>query len=428
MLRHIGPGMILTASIVGSGELIVTPRLAGEAGFTLLWLIVVGCLVKVFVQIELGRFTLANRVTALEALNQVPGPRARVSWVLWIWLVMFLCAICQVGGIVGGVAETLAAAGVEVPKRWLGVAVGAACAGLLVWGRYKSIEVISMVMVAIFTVSTVVAVGALQWTDYRITGANLVEGFSFKLTDNFTTAFAALGIIGVGASELIYYPYWCMEKGYADRAGVPDGSSAWYARARGWLRVMQLDAWVSLAVYTTATVAFYLLGAAVLNARGLAVTDKGLIDTLAHMFMGSLGKWSLWMFLLGAFCVLFSTAFAATASNARLLADALSVFGVKKYPEPRDRERMIKLACVALPALAVGLYFIWERPVALVLIGGLGQGMLLPFLAGAALYFRYRRTDPRLQPGWWWSLCLWVAALALMAAGGYQVWDLASKL
>ena len=36
------------------------------------------------------------------------------------------------------------------------------------------------------------------------------------------TAFAALGIIGVGASELIYYPYWCLEKGYAARVGPRD--------------------------------------------------------------------------------------------------------------------------------------------------------------------------------------------------------------
>ncbi len=33
------------------------------------------------------------------------------------------------------------------------------------------------------------------------------------------TALATFGIIGVGASELISYPYWCLEKGYARSAG-----------------------------------------------------------------------------------------------------------------------------------------------------------------------------------------------------------------
>ena len=47
--------MIVAGSIVGSGELIATTKTGAEAGFTLLWLILIGCVVKVFVQVELGR-------------------------------------------------------------------------------------------------------------------------------------------------------------------------------------------------------------------------------------------------------------------------------------------------------------------------------------------------------------------------------------
>ena len=58
ILKHLGPGLIITATIVGSGELIATPALAAKVGFTMLWFIILGCLVKVFVQVELGRYTL----------------------------------------------------------------------------------------------------------------------------------------------------------------------------------------------------------------------------------------------------------------------------------------------------------------------------------------------------------------------------------
>ncbi|MBI5770202.1 MAG: Nramp family divalent metal transporter [Verrucomicrobia bacterium] len=427
-LRFIGPGLILTASIVGSGELIVTPKLAGEVGFDLLWLIVAGCVVKVFVQIEIGRFTLAQQKTSLEAFDEVPGPRWRVSWLVWLWLLMYLCAISQVGGIVGGVAETLAAGGWNVSRPVLAIIVGGSCSLLLAVGSYKWVEIGSTAMVAGFTVATVVAVGALQWTEFRIGSSDVVRGLSFHLPQNFGTAFAALGIIGVGASELVYYPYWCLEKGYGVATGRPDGSDAWFARARGWMRVMRTDAWFSAVIYTVATVAFYLLGAAVLHAKKLQVTDKGLIDTLAHMFLGSLGAWSLWVFLAGAFFVLYSTAFAASASNARLLADALSVFGVKKYADEAARVRMVRAACIGLPLYATALYLIWEKPVALVFVGGVGQGIMLPFLGLAALYFRYRRTDVRLRPGGAWSLALWLAVAALALAGAYQVVDLVTKL
>ena len=78
MLRQLGPGLIISAMIVGSGELIVTPKLGAEVGFSLLWFIVVGCLLKVFVQVELGRFAISEGCTTLEAMDLMPGPRWRV--------------------------------------------------------------------------------------------------------------------------------------------------------------------------------------------------------------------------------------------------------------------------------------------------------------------------------------------------------------
>ncbi len=94
-------------------------------------------------------------------------------------------------------------------------------------------------------------------------------------------AVSTFGITGVGASELFAYPYWCIEKGYARSAGPRSDDEGWGRRARGWLRVMQLDAWFSMVVFTVATVAFYLLGAAVLRPQGLVPRGAGMIETLS---------------------------------------------------------------------------------------------------------------------------------------------------
>jgi len=425
-LRYVGPGLIVTASIVGSGELIVTPRVAAEHGYKLLWLILLGCMVKVFVQVELGRYAVAKGVTTLQALNQIPGPRLRVSWMLWVWAVVFVAIISQVGGIIGGTAEVLKAGGVPLDHRLIAVFVGGSCAALLALGRYKLVEVFSTVLVVVFTLATVVAVGSLQWTEYRISAANLAEGFRFELPQNFGSAFAAFGIIGLGASELIYYPYWCLEKGYAARVGGRD-VAGWLDRARGWMRVMRVDAWLSMVIYTGATVAFYLLGAAVLHAKSLKVSDKDMIPTLANMYSESFGPWGLGIFLVGAFAVLYSTAFAATASNARLLADALQLFGLTRYADDEARARMVRNCCIGLPIYATAIYLVTARPVTLVLISGVGQALLLPFLAGAAIYFRYRQLDPELRPGALWSAFLWLSAICMAAAGAYQLYDQLTK-
>jgi Mn2+/Fe2+ NRAMP family transporter len=421
VLRQLGPGLIITASIVGSGELIVTPKLGASAGFTLLWFIILGCVLKVFIQVELGRFTLARGLTTLETMNLVPGPRVVVSWLLWLWLLMFLATVFQVAGMVGGLASILSLAGVTLAKSTVAVVIGAVTALLLVVGRYKLVEVASTAMVVAFTLCTMVAVIALQFTPYAITTNQLAEGLSFHLPPSFTVAFAAFGIIGVGASELIYYPYWCIEKGYARNVGPANDTPEWGERARGWMRVLRADAWVSCLIYTSATLAFYLLGAAVLHAKGLDVTNADMIPVLSQMYQETFGAWSLWLFLIGAFAVLYSTVFVATASNARLLVDALAVFRVKTYATDAERQRDVRWLCVLVPAAWVALYLIWGSPVTLVFIGAVAQGLMIPFLALAALWLNYRRNDPALRSGMAWRACLWISAAAMTAVGVYQV-------
>src|SRR5437773_12299045 len=107
-LRRIGPGMILAASIVGSGELIATTTLGAQAGYVALWIILLSCAIKPVVQAEMGRYTIASGETGLEALDRVPGPRLRVGWLLWAWAAMVLMTLLQVGAMFGGVAQVMA--------------------------------------------------------------------------------------------------------------------------------------------------------------------------------------------------------------------------------------------------------------------------------------------------------------------------------
>src|SRR4029434_1898337 len=85
-LREIGPGMILAASIVGSGELIATTTLGAQVGYAALWVIVLSCLIKPAIQAEIGRYVIATGETGLESFNRVPGPRWKVNWVVWTWV------------------------------------------------------------------------------------------------------------------------------------------------------------------------------------------------------------------------------------------------------------------------------------------------------------------------------------------------------
>jgi Mn2+/Fe2+ NRAMP family transporter len=304
---------------------------------------------------------------------------------------------------------------------------------LLLSGGYRRLEKVTTVLVAAVTLFTVVSVGILQWTQFRISASDLESGFKLAVPSAAVAlAFSAFGITGVGAAELFAYPYWCIEKGYARSAGARSDDEAWAARARGWTRVMQLDAWFSMVVFTVATVAFYLLGAAVLHPQGLDPKGKEMIPTLSVMYLKPLEGSPLAFirpftrvgFLVGAWAVLFKTLYVATAANSRLTADFLALTGAWPQPSVKSRDRTVRVFCVLYPVLSLGLYYAFREPQGLIKVGGIAQGLMLPLIAGATLFLRQRDTDRRVGPLFVSDVFSWLAFFAISGVACYSVYDL----
>lgn len=442
-LRKIGPGLILAGSIVGTGELIQTTQTGAKAGFTLLWLVMISCFIKVFVQIELGRYAVSSGDTTLAAFRRLPGPGAVLVW--W-WLIMMLVTQTQLGAMVGSVGQAMhmVLPGISgAAARWAGaispaagdylrghpempwaVITAVSTSGFLATGSYRRVEIGTTALVVMFTMMTVVCVGLLPWTSYAFGLGELASGLKFQVPHNrdaMIIAFAMFGITGVGASELIAYPYWCIEKGYARFAGPRDGSAQWADRGRGWMRVMFLDAWVSMLVYMTATLAFYLLGAAVLHkdtrAQGLPGNVEGMLNALAEMYRPVMRDFAIYFIVAGAFAVLYSTLIASTGANCRMLADFLRVNRFLEFRSHEERFRWVRGFCIALPLIDLLLYIAIGNPTLMVTIGGVMQAVTLPLIATAAVFLRYRRTDRRLASGKIWGVFLWISSAGLYVAG-----------
>jgi len=507
VVRHLGPGLIIAGSIVGSGELIATTKTGAQAGFSLLWLILLGCIIKVFVQVELGRYTLINGKTTMQGMVEVPGPRiGKGNWLVWAWFLMFLFSLAQLGGIVGGVGQALAISapitdgGVEYNKhvslltqekvkvkevelvgrlvasgdsdpvrleslraelsdlntrvaeadlllrRDLGeerynelggkppvspdaklwaTLITVVTIVMLVYGKYGLIQSFSTAMVGLFTFITVYNLFRLQGNpEWAVTFEDIKYGFSLALPERegaIATALATFGIIGVGASELVAYPYWCLEKGYAKFTGPREMTPEWERRARGWMRVMQWDAWASMVVYTFATIAFFLLGAAILGRTELDPEKNEMIRYLAVMYEPVFGSAAQTLFLFGAFAVLYSTFFVANASLSRVASDAVRTLGFME-PSEKNYRRMVKILSGVLPGLCLISFLADFAPDKVILASGVMQSIVLPMIGSAALYFRYRRFDERLTPHLAWDILLWVSAIGMLITGAWTAW------
>lgn len=466
--RKIGPGIILAGSIVGSGELILTTALGADWGFMFLWLILFSCVIKVFVQIELGRYALSCGKPTLGFLNELPGPRWRAHWQVWWWFFMLLATVVQLGAMVGGVGQALHLAFpalgdwyvanfpalatnlvekvvtdlndpskktveqilVTYPEHPWAAVTALAAMGLLLSGGYLMIEKFTTFLVVSVTLVTVACVIALPATGFPLYWSDIQYGLSFKFPEDAATrakaiaaAFGVFGITGVGASELYSYPYWCLEKGYGRFVGPRTDDPAWAVRANGWMRVMHLDAWASMIVFTVATVSFYFLGATVLHRQDLHPSGPTMIATLSEMYVPSFGDWTKILFLIGAWAVLFKTLYVASAGNSRLTADFFSLANFVRYDNAYSRMRMIRFFCIFYPALALVLYLVFKNPTKMVQFGGFAQGITLPIISLAALYLRYKRTDRRIAPSVLSDVCLFLAVVLITLVAGKAVWD-----
>ena len=419
MLRRLGPSLILTANIVGSGELIVTTTLGAQAGYVTLWVVLVSCAVKVAVQLEFGKHAISSGETTLLAFNKLPGPRPRgVSWSLWIWFIVKAIQLIQFGAIVGGVALAM-----NLAFPGIGVAVWAWAAGLstallVSHGKYRFIERTSIWLTATFSLFTVFCVGMLRFTPYSVSFEDLAGGMTFQLPDfAIGIAVAAFGLTGVSADEIITYPYWCIEKGYSVWTGPREASEDWARRAKGWIRVMYVDAAVSMVIYSLATAAFYILGAAVLHDSGQIPAGNEMIRTLSQIYTETIGPGAMAIFLAGAVIVLFSTLFVACASATRMFTDAFAQFGVLDYDDEPTRTRWFKALAWLLPTIWTLLYLTLQVPILMLAAGGIATAALLLLVVFAAYVFRYHRLAPELHPGKLYDVFFWLSIVAIVGVG-----------
>ena len=426
-LKRLGPGFVLSASIVGSGELIATTLFGAKVGFICLWLILFSCLVKVAVQIEFGRFTIYSGRTSMQALNDLPGPKfGKAGWAVWSWLLIQTLKTLQVGGVIGGVALVFTALfdlGSTSDVIWTVVA-GSLASVLVFRGAYGPIEKWSIIMIGLFTILTITSLIALQWTPFAISGAELSSGFGMTLPAGvLLIALGAFSITGVGGDEILAYNYWLIEKGYAAYTGPePEmDREEWLARAKGWIRVMQLDAGLSMVCYTIVTGLFYLLGAAILHRQGLVPENTQLIDVLSRMYTDTLGPWARTAFLIGALVVLFSTLLASLAAWSRLFSDAFGRIGWIDFEDAAQRKKTIALLSVIFPVIWSLLYFQFQAPGLMIIIGGSLTTLILFIVVFAALVMRYRWLPAALRPSRLADLILWLSCLAIAGAGIYAI-------
>ena len=184
---------------------------------------------------------------------------------------------------------------------------------------------------------------------------------------------------------------------------------------------MGYDVVSSMLLYTSATVAFYLLGAGVLHRLGVVPEGTETLRILSNIYTETLGDWSLHFFLAGAVAILYSSVFGRAAATARVFADFVALLGAYDSGNYRHRRRAIQLFTGIVLVVPVIYYMALPELILLVKIGGVAQALMLPIVGFSVLYLRYHHLPRSIAPKGWITLALWVTSVVTAVMMGYSV-------
>ena len=406
ILRSIGPGIVVTGSVIGAGELINTPQRASNYGFTILWAVILSCVIKYWLQIELGRYCTVNNLTTIQALNTLPGPKWRRTHIIpLLYMFGFLLSMAALTGIFTATAGLMKSVCEDIVpsipflanvRLWV-VATYVITVALLYRGKYNSLERLITILVAGFSLSVLLCLALIQFSPNHITWPELRSGLTLTVPRGGDYYIISLmGALGAGANELFMYPYWVLENGYARFVGPKEAAATperWYYRARGWLRVMKVDVACATAIATVVTLGYYLVAAAVLYGREIGGTD--VVKDVSRMFTETYGAWSYLVFMLGGFCTLYSTLVVMAAATGRMGADLISSLGFIDWRNEPARKRVIRYFTLSFLTAWLVVALVMTQPQNYIAFGQFAIGIInTPILLVGIVMMAFRTEKP----------------------------------
>ena len=301
-LLMIGPGLLLAATGVGSGDL-ATGSIAGALlGTAVLWAVLAGAFLKFVVTEGIARWQLATGETLLEGVAHRLGPAAVWLFLPYLLLWSFFVGSAQVSA--SGV--TLHAifpvfADARDGKIAFGIAAGLAGLAMVAIGGYRLFEIVMRVCIGLMFV-TVVATAAMLWPGT----AEVLHGlFVPRVPDGggegLAWTVALLGGIG-GTLTVLCYGYWLREEGLT---------------APSDLRACRIDLAVGYLMTAVFGIAMVIIGSTVAIEGGGA----GLLVTLSERLVEVMGPAGKWLFLVGTFGAVFSSLLGVWQAVPYLFAD-----------------------------------------------------------------------------------------------------------
>jgi Mn2+/Fe2+ NRAMP family transporter len=397
-----GPGLVVAATGIGSGDVVSATVGGARYGVVLLWAIAAGAFFKFVLQEGIARWQLATGKTAVEGWAEYLP-----AWVKWyfgvyliIWTVSVSASLTNATGL--GMANLTNGA---LSQSWGAVAHSLLGGILIYFGGYNSFEKLMKILVGIMGFS-------ILFCAIFMLGQPLpaLKGLLIPTIPAGSGTYVLSLIGGVGGSiTMLSYNYWMREENMR--------GSGFLSFVRGDIAIAYLfTAIFGGSIMLIANDAFFVQGQALTNAQAVPKMAEALGNVL-----GTFGRIA---FSVGFWAAVFASLLGVWQSVPYLYAD---LFGIVTKMSPAQRQEAVKITSTPyrLALLFITLvplpFAFTGQPIQVVITYTIVSSLFVPFVAATMLYLnnRVKWTEPVPHNSLVTNLLL-VGILVLFAIVGYQ--------
>ena len=368
-LKQVGPGLVVAATGVGTADLITSIVIGTSFGMTFVWAIIVGSILKYYLNEGVGRWYLATGRTMLDGWHS-----------LGKWATGYFGVYSIIWGFVYGAAAASTAgmamhAMFPIMPLWAWAIIHSVGGFLLIFsGRYLLYERVMTVLIGIMFI-TIIGTAVLFLPSF----GDFAGGFVPTIPDgSFMMMIGLIGGVG-GTITMASYGYWLAEKNW---------------KGKEWIPTMRIDAKVAYTLTAIFTLAGLVIGAEFLGGTGVSIRDDQGLLHLADLLGEEFGTPMRWMFLVAFWSAAYTSLLGVWNGVPYLFADFIKTIRKKKGPgkqivsetEPAYR---FYLAWLTFPPM---ILFYFGKPVELIIIYGALGSLFMPFLAISLLLLLNSKT------------------------------------
>jgi len=400
-LKLAGPGLVVAATGIGSGDVVAATVGGARYGVVLLWAIAVGAFFKYVLNEGIARWQLATGRTALEGWAEYLPAWVKVYFGVYLvlWTVFVTAALTNATGL--GISNLTQG---RVPQSWGGVFHGLFGFVFVLLGGYGGFEKMMKTLVGLMGFSILVC-AALTFHDPPA----VLMGTFVPIIPQGAGLYVLSIIGGIGGSvTMLSYNYWMRE----EKMSGPEQ----LGYVRGDIAIAYLfTALFGMAIMMIANQAFYVPGVAITNAQA--------VPKMAEMLSSILGTFGRVAYSVGFWAAVFASLLGVWQSVPYMYADFYSI--IKKMP-PQERTRVTKVTsrpyrlALAFVTLAPIPFAFTGQPIQVIVAYTIVGSLFVPFLAATLLYLnnRVKWNTPVPHNNWPTNALLVVILLLFAIVGG----------